>query len=49
MLHFGIIKVSLVSQTEHQEALSFVYSSQKKCMWIAIIFVTNDNLCGVNF
>ena len=27
--------------TLHQEALSFVYSAQKKCLWIAIVFVTD--------
>ena len=49
-LYFDITNMSLTSRTEYQEALSFADRSRKKCLWIAIIFVTNCfYLCGWNF
>ena len=51
-VRFQAIRMSLVSGIEHQEeqALSFACRSQKKCVWIAIIFVAGCfYLCGANF
>jgi len=41
--------ILMLLKPEHQEVLSFAYSSWKKYMWIAIILVINCYLCGVNF
>ena len=39
-LRFDVTKVSLPSRIEHQK-LSFGYRSRKRCMYIAVIFVTD--------
>ena len=49
MLHFDLAKMSLASQVRHQESCSFAYRLWKKCLWIAIIFVTDCYLLGVSF
>ena len=38
---FDLSEMSLASRTERRKALSSAYSSRKKCMWIAAIFVTD--------
>ena len=48
-LHFGVTTMSSASRIEHHEAHSFAFWSRKKCMVIALIFVTGCfYLCGVN-
>ena len=48
-LHFDVIKMSLASRVEHQEALSFAFIGEK-CILITIIVATDCfYLCGVNF
>ena len=50
MLRFDLTKMSLASQVGRQESRSFAYRSWKKCLWIAIIFVTDCSyLLGVSF